>query len=82
MSGRSMSDLSTHEMEIFEESFDIALSVLLRNQELRSFEEATHSLAKEIADLMCHGERSVLLLSNFALDAYRLKHRTYLRLVQ
>jgi hypothetical protein len=77
-----MSDFNTKEMEIFDESLDIALSVLLRNQELRSFDEATHFLAKEIAELMCRGERNVLLLSNFALDAYRLKPKVYLRLVQ
>jgi hypothetical protein len=77
-----MNDLDTEEMEIFEESFDIALSALLRNQELRSFDEATHFLAKEIAELMCRGERNTLLLSNFALDAYRHKHRVSLRLVQ
>ncbi|KRR04432.1 hypothetical protein CQ12_38815 [Bradyrhizobium jicamae] len=69
-------------MEIFDESLDIALSVLLRNQELRSFDEATHFLAKEIAEQMCQGERNVLLLSNFALDAYRLKPNVYARLVQ
>jgi hypothetical protein len=77
-----MSDFNTKEMEIFDESFDIALSVLLRNQELRSFDEATHFLAKEIAELMCRGERNVIFLSNFALDAYRLKPKVYLRLVQ
>lgn len=77
-----MRDLSTDEMEIFEESFDIALSVLLRNQELSSFEQATRYLGEEIAHLMCRGERSVVLLSNFALDAYRQKNRVHLRVVQ
>lgn len=77
-----MSEFSTKEVEIFDESFDIALSVLLRNQELRSFDEATHFLAREIAELMSRGERNVILLSHFALDAYRLKPKIYLRLVQ
>jgi hypothetical protein len=70
-----------NEIEILEEAFDIALSVLLRFGDLEEFDEATHFLATEIAELMSNGEKSRLLLSNFAIDAYRLKHRcTYLQL--
>ena len=71
------------EMEILEEAFDIALSVLLRSGELEEFGEATHFLAAEIAGLMSMGEKSRFLLSNFAIDAYRLKHKCrHLRTVQ
>lgn len=72
---QNLSDDLMHpeEMEIFEESFDMALSVILRTRELADFDEATYFLANEIAELMSKGERSSLLLSNFAIDAYRRK---------
>ena len=71
------------EMEILEEAFEIALSVLLRSGELEEFDEATYFLTAEIAELMSMGEKSRFLLSNFAIDAYRLKHKCkQLRTVQ
>jgi len=72
-----------NDMEILEEAFEIALSVLLRSGELEELDEASHFLAAEIAELMSMGEKSSLLLSNFAIDAYRLKHGCrHLRIVQ
>lgn len=72
-----------NEVEILEEAFDIALCVLLRSGDLEDFDEGTCFLAAEIAELMSKGEKSALLLSNFAIDAYRLKHRyRHLRVAQ
>lgn len=72
-----------NEVEILEEAFDIALCVLLRSGDLEDFDEGTRFLATEIAEWMSKGEKSTLLLSNYAIDSYRLKHRCrHLRLVQ
>ena len=62
------------EMALFEEAFDIAWSVLERSGDLGQSDEASLFLTNEIALLMRNGERSRLLLSNFAIDAYRQKH--------
>ena len=62
------------EIALLEEAFDIAWSVLERSGDLGQTDEASLFLTNEIASLMRNGERSRLLLSNFAIDAYRQKH--------
>jgi hypothetical protein len=75
--------LLPNDIMLFEESFDIAWRVLERSGDLGHSDEASLFLAKEIAELMKNGERSRLLLSNFAIDAYRVRHRTLrLRVIQ
>lgn len=57
--------------QVFEESFNIAWSVLVRSGELGEPNETSQFLFKCIAGQMSCGERRRLLLSNIAIDAYR-----------
>ena len=70
----SMTDTS-----LFEQSFNIAWSVLQKTGELGEPNDAARFLFDEIARMMRCGERRRLLLSNSAIDAYR---RRPVRLVQ
>jgi len=67
------------ETELFEQSFNIAWSVLERTGELGEPNATSRFLFDNIASMMRRGERRRLLLSNSAIDAYR---RRPLRLVQ
>ena len=57
--------------ELFEQSFNIAWSVLERTGELGHRQETSHFLFDSIARMMQRGERRRLLLSNAAIDACR-----------
>ena len=63
----------------FEQSFNFAWSVLERTGELGEPNDASRFLFENIANMMKRGERRRLLLSNCAIDAYRLRP---VRLVQ
>jgi hypothetical protein len=65
--------------ELFEQSFNIAWGVLERTGELGEPNETSRFLFDNIACMMRRGERRRLLLSNYAIDAYR---RRPVRLVQ
>jgi hypothetical protein len=65
--------------DLFERSFNIAWSVLERTGELAEPNDASRFLFENIANMMKRGERRRLLLSNCAIDAYRLRP---VRLVQ
>jgi hypothetical protein len=65
--------------DLFEQSFNIAWSVLARTGELGEPNDTSQFLLNMIADMMRRGERRRLLLSNCAIDAYR---RRPVRLVQ
>ena len=65
--------------ELFEQSFNIAWSVLQQSGELGEPNDASRFLFDNIASMMKRGERRRLLLSNSAIDAYR---RRPIRLVQ
>jgi len=65
--------------DLFEQSFNIAWSVLERTGELGEPNDASRFLFENIANMMKRGERRRLLLSNCAIDAYRLRP---VRLVQ
>ena len=65
--------------ELFEQSFDIAWSVLQRTGELGEPNDASRFLFDNIAFMMRRGERRRLLLSNSAIDAYR---RRPIKLIQ
>ena len=65
--------------DLFERSFNIAWSVLERTGELAEPNDASRFLFEKIANMMKRGERRRLLLSNCAIDAYRLRP---VRLVQ
>jgi hypothetical protein len=65
--------------DLFEQSFNIAWSVLARTGELGEPNDTSQFLLNMIADMMKRGERRRLLLSNCAIDAYR---RRPVRLVQ
>ena len=65
--------------DLFERSFNIAWSVLERTGELGEPNDASRFLFENIANMMKRGERRRLLLSNCAIDAYRLRP---VRLVQ
>jgi hypothetical protein len=65
--------------ELFEQSFNIAWSVLQRTGELGEPNDTSRFLLDNITGMMRRGERRRLLLSNSAIDAYR---RRPVRLVQ
>lgn len=65
--------------DLFEQSFNIAWSVLERAGELGEPNDTSRFLFDNIANMMRRGERRRLLLSNCAIDAYR---RRPVRLVQ
>jgi hypothetical protein len=65
--------------ELFEQSFNIAWSVLARTGELGEPIDTTRFLRERIAGMMRRGERRRLLLSNLAIDEYR---RRPVRLMQ
>jgi hypothetical protein len=65
--------------DLFERSFNIAWSVLERTGELAEPNDASRFLFEKIANMMKRDERRRLLLSNCAIDAYRLRP---VRLVQ
>jgi len=67
------------ETELFEQSFNIAWSVLERTGELGEPNATSRFLFDNITSMMRRGERRRLLLSNSAIDAYR---RRPVRLVQ
>ena len=66
--------------DLFDQSFDIAWSVLERSGDLGEPNDATRFLFDKIAEMMRGGERRRLVLSNSAIDAYRLRYER-LRLV-
>jgi len=57
--------------ELFQQSFNIAWSVLERTGELGEPADTTRFLGNRIAGMMRRGERRRLLLSNLAIDEYR-----------
>jgi hypothetical protein len=57
--------------DLFEQSFNIAWSVLERTVELGEPNDTSRFLFDNIACMMRRGERRRLLLSNCAIDAYR-----------
>ena len=61
------------ETELFEQSFNIAWNVLVQAGELGEPNDAFQNLCHTIGELMKHGERRRLVLSNAAIDAYRMK---------
>ena len=63
----------------FEQSFNFAWSVLERTGELGEPNDTSRFLFDNIANMMKRGERRRMLLSNCAIDAYRLRP---VRLVQ
>jgi hypothetical protein len=65
--------------KIFEQSFNIAWSVLERMGELGEPIDTTRFLGERITGMMRRGERRRLLLSNLAIDEYR---RRPIRVVQ
>lgn len=67
------------DVEIFEQSFGIAWSVLERTGEIGDANATSHFLFEFIAGQTSYGERRRLILSNTAIDAYR---RRPIRLVQ
>jgi len=67
------------ETELFEQSFNIAWSVLERTGGLGEPNDTSRFLFDNIARMMKRGERRRLLLSNSAIDAYR---RRPVRLLQ
>jgi hypothetical protein len=56
--------------DLFEQSFNIAWSVLERAGELGEPMDTSRFLFDQIASMMRRGERRRLLLSNSAIDAY------------
>lgn len=65
--------------QLFEQSFNIAWSVLQQSGELGEPNDASQFLFDNIVSMMKRGERRRLLLSNSAIDAYR---RRPIRMVQ
>jgi hypothetical protein len=65
--------------QLFEQSFNIAWSVLQQSGELGEPNDASQFLFDNIVSMMKRSERRRLLLSNSAIDAYR---RRPIRLVQ
>lgn len=61
--------------ELRAQSLEIAFSVLLQSGDIGDAQDATHFLLRTIDDLMRKGERRRLLLSNAAIDAYRLRYQ-------
>jgi hypothetical protein len=58
--------------DLFRQSYQIAWSVLERSGDLTH--DTSLFLLEKIAEMMAGGERRRLVLSNRAIDAYRLKH--------
>jgi hypothetical protein len=54
----------------FEQSFNIAWSVLERSGELGDPNDSSRFLLDKIAEMMRGGERRCLVLSNLAIDAH------------
>jgi hypothetical protein len=65
---------------LFEQSFNTAWSVLERSGDLGDPNDSSRFLMDKIAEMMRAGERSRLVLSNLAIDAYRRRYQP-LRLV-
>ena len=61
--------------ELRAQSLEIAFSVLQQSGDIGDVQEAAHFLLRKIDDLMSKGERRRLLLSNAAIDAYRLRYQ-------
>ena len=59
--------------ELIDRSFDIAWGVLLQSGDLGAPEASAKFLFREIVNMMKKGERRRLVLSNAAIDAYRLR---------
>ena len=59
--------------ELIDQSFDIAWGVLLQSGDLGAPEASAKFLFREIVNMMKKGERRRLVLSNAAIDAYRLR---------
>ncbi len=63
--------------ELREQSFEIAWNVLERSGDLGDPLAAAHFLLGTIDRMMRGGERRRLLLSNAAIDAYRLRYEPF-----
>jgi hypothetical protein len=59
--------------QLLDESFDIAWSVLLRSGDLGDPDSSARFLFRELVCLIKKGERRRLILSNAAIDTYRLR---------
>jgi hypothetical protein len=59
--------------ELLDQSFNIAWSVLLRSGEIGDPDVSANFLFREIISMMEKGERRRLMLSNMAIDLYRLR---------
>ena len=71
---------SMTDLDLIQQSFEIAWSVLERSGELGDREQSSQFLVDEISELIRSGQRHRLMLSNLAIDAYRRRHQS-LRLV-
>ena len=63
---------SMQDVDLFQQSYQIAWSVLERSSDLTH--DTSRFLLDKIAEMMGDGERRRLILSNRAIDAYRLKY--------
>jgi hypothetical protein len=61
-----------HDADLLEQSYEIAWSVLERSGDLTH--DTSCFLLDEIAEMMGDGERRRLILSNRAIDAYRVRY--------
>ena len=59
--------------DLVDQSFDIAWSVLLRSGDLGDPNASANFLFREIVSMIKNGERRRLMLSNMAIDLYRLR---------
>jgi hypothetical protein len=63
-----------HDADLLEQSYEIAWSVLERSGDLTH--DTSCFLLDEIAEMMGDGERRRLILSNRAIDAYRVRYKS------
>ena len=61
--------------ELLEQSFNIAWEVLDQSRHLGNPDGAASFLVEKIREMMRRGEKRRLLLSNLAIDAYRMKYQ-------
>jgi hypothetical protein len=59
--------------ELLDQSFDIAWAVLLKSGDLAAPDASARFLFRELINMMKRGERRRLVLSNAAIDAYRVR---------
>ena len=72
MSARS---ICMTDSELLQQSFEIAWNVLDMSGDIGNREEAARYLVDNITQMMAQGEKRRLLLTNFAIDAYRDRYQ-------